>query len=75
MVVTVLDPRRHEVRIVNAGHLPPLWCRGPGSVVAVADDETGLPLGVEPDVDYAQCVLSLEPGDSLSSTPTASPRP
>ena len=65
MVVTVLDPRRHEVRIVNAGHLPPLWCRGPGSVVPVAANETGLPLGVEPDVDYAQCVLSLEPGDSL----------
>ena len=25
MVLAVLDPRRHEVTIVNAGHLPPLW--------------------------------------------------
>ncbi len=29
MVLAVLDPRRHEVTIVNAGHLPPLWRYGP----------------------------------------------
>ena len=65
MVLAVLDPRRHEVTIVNAGHLPPLWRHGPKTVEPVAEAESGLPLGVDRDVDYAQCALPLSPGDSL----------
>jgi len=65
MVLAVLDPRRHEVTIVNAGHLPPLWRHGPRAVEPVAEAETGLPLGVDRDVDYAHCMLPLSPGDSL----------
>ena len=65
MVLAVLDPRRHEVTIVNAGHLPPLWRRGPGAVEPVAEAEAGLPLGVDRDVDYAPCTLPLAPGESL----------
>ena len=65
MVLAVLDPRRHEVTIVNAGHLPPLWRYGPNGVELVAEAQAGLPLGVERDVDYAPCGLPLSPGDSL----------
>ncbi len=65
MVLAVLDPRTHEVTIVNAGHLPPLWRYGPNGVEPVAEDESGLPLGVDRDVDYAACALPLSPGDSL----------
>ena len=45
MVLAVLDPRRHEVTIVNAGHLPPLWRYWPNGVEPVAEAESGLPLG------------------------------
>jgi len=65
MVLTVLDPQRHEVTIVNAGHLPPLLRRSAASVVSIAEAETRLPLGVLHDVDYMQHTLTIEPGDSL----------
>ena len=65
MVLAILDPRGHEVTIVNAGHLPPLWRRGPRSVEPVAEEETRLPLGVDADVDYVSHALILSPGDAL----------
>jgi sigma-B regulation protein RsbU (phosphoserine phosphatase) len=65
MVVSVLDPRRHEVTVVNAGHLPPLLRRGAGAVEAVGAAEARLPLGVDCEVDYVPCVLPLKPGESL----------
>ncbi|MEN6405613.1 MAG: SpoIIE family protein phosphatase [Thermoguttaceae bacterium] len=65
MVVGVLDPKRHEVTIVNAGHLPPLLRRGPGSVETVGTSESRLPLGVDAGVDYVPTVLSLAPSESL----------
>ena len=65
MVLAVLDPRRHEVTVVNAGHLPPLLRRGPAAVEAVGEAETRLPLGVDREVDYPQFVFPLAAGDSL----------
>ena len=65
MVLAVLDPRRHELTVVNAGHLPPLWRCATGLVEPMAEAETGLPLGVERNVDYPPCVMPLLPGDSL----------
>ncbi len=65
MVLAVLDPRRHEVVVVNAGHLPPLWRRGPAKVEAVGQAESRLPLGVDRDVEYVPCIVSLAPGQSL----------
>jgi phosphoserine phosphatase RsbU/P len=65
MVMAVLDPRRNEVTIVNAGHLPPLGRRGPLAIRPLAEAETGLPLGVDRDGDYAACTLPLAAGESL----------
>ncbi len=65
MVLAVLDPRRHGVTVVNAGHLPPLWRRGPRAVEPVGESEANLPLGVDHEVEYAQHTLPLAPGDAL----------
>ncbi|MCE5269326.1 MAG: SpoIIE family protein phosphatase [Planctomycetaceae bacterium] len=65
MVLAVLDPRRHGLAIINAGHLPPLLRRGPHVVEPVAQSEANLPLGVDRNVDYAEYLLPLSPGDSL----------
>jgi serine phosphatase RsbU (regulator of sigma subunit) len=65
MVLAVLDPRRHDVTVVNAGHLPPLWRRGPQAVEPVGESESNLPLGVENDVEYADHAVPLSPGDAL----------
>lgn len=66
MVLSVIDPARHEVTLVNAGHLPPLLRRAGGEILAVSEDETRLPVGVDPEIEYPQCVVSLAPGDSLT---------
>jgi serine phosphatase RsbU (regulator of sigma subunit) len=66
MVLAVLDPRQHTVAIVNAGHLPPLWRRGPNAVEAVGEEEAQLPLGVDRDVTYVQSNVALAPGESLT---------
>jgi serine phosphatase RsbU (regulator of sigma subunit) len=65
MALALLDPRRHEVTVFNAGHLPPLWRRGVGRVETVAEPESGLPLGVERAVDYVPHRVPLAPGESL----------
>ena len=48
MVLAVLDPRRHEVMVVNAGHLPPLLRRGPDQVEAVGRGRDPLAAGRGP---------------------------
>jgi serine phosphatase RsbU (regulator of sigma subunit)/pSer/pThr/pTyr-binding forkhead associated (FHA) protein len=66
LVLAVLDARRHEVTLVNAGHLPPLLRRGDQVTEAVEEQAVRLPLGVAADVEYAQVVRPMEPGDSLT---------
>jgi len=65
-VLAVLDPVLHEATIVNAGHLPPLLRRGKESVQPVAEEVSQLPLGVDLQTSYQQCVVPLQPGDSLT---------
>ncbi len=66
LVLAVLDVRRNEVTLVNAGHLPPLLRRGPGRIEPVLDAETQLPLGVEYETHYSQHTLPLAPDDLLT---------
>lgn len=66
LVVTVLDPARHEICVVNAGHLPPLRRDPSGAVEPAGESASGLPLGIDRDVRYAQVCFSLAPGDSLT---------
>jgi serine phosphatase RsbU (regulator of sigma subunit)/pSer/pThr/pTyr-binding forkhead associated (FHA) protein len=65
MVLAVLDPLRHEVSIVNAGHLAPLVRHASGEVEAVGQQISGLPLGVEGQCRYEPLRVPLAPGDSL----------
>ncbi|HTU23873.1 MAG TPA: GAF domain-containing SpoIIE family protein phosphatase, partial [Pirellulales bacterium] len=65
-ILAVLDRSRHEVTIVNAGHMPPLLRHGAGQVEAIGDAETGLPLGIDADLCYQQCTRQLVPGESLT---------
>ncbi len=66
LVLIVLDPLRHEVTVVNAGHMPPLLRRSSGEVVAIGEAESGLPLGIDDGVVYGQYTCALEPGNSLT---------
>ncbi|MHC4403021.1 MAG: SpoIIE family protein phosphatase [Planctomycetota bacterium] len=66
LVVAVLDPARHEACVANAGHLPPLMRQASGAVESIGRVASGLPLGIDGDVDYKQVSVPLAPGDSLT---------
>jgi serine phosphatase RsbU (regulator of sigma subunit) len=62
----ILDPVTHNVRLVNAGHMPPLvYRKGSGTLVEVAKDTAGPPLGIMDGMAFETCEVSLSPGDSL----------
>lgn len=55
--------RDGELRYANAGHLPPLLMRAGGVTAPV--QARGLPLGIDPEAEYDEHALMLEPGDLL----------
>ncbi len=65
-VLTVLDPVKHEVIVVNAGHMAPMLRLASGNVVDIGDEITGLPLGVNADYEYEQCSQVLAPGNCIT---------
>ncbi len=66
LAAAVLDPAKHEVTLVNAGHMPPLLRHATGNVEPIGDAITGVPLGVADDYLYEQTTFSLAPGESLT---------
>jgi len=60
----VLDPIRHRLTMVNAGHLPPLRRRA-GTIEVLGDGTGGLPLGCDATLGYEQIEMPLEPGDAV----------
>jgi serine phosphatase RsbU (regulator of sigma subunit) len=65
-VLAVLDADKHEVTIVNAGHMAPFLRHGKGQVDTIGEEETGLPLGVDADYQYEACTYAIAPGDFLA---------
>jgi serine phosphatase RsbU (regulator of sigma subunit) len=60
----VLDPIKHRLTLVNAGHLPPLRRRG-RTVEELGSIQSGLPLGCDLKRAYEQLEISLDPGDAI----------
>ena len=68
LAAAILDPEKHEMTLVNAGHMNPLMFRGAlGKLnVPMADEVAGVPLGVLPGYEYESVTVTLEPGDILT---------
>lgn len=66
-VLFLLDPARHTISVVNAGHAPPLLRRAADKSVTpiAAADKAEIPLGIKSDVAYPQSDLNLKPGDLI----------
>jgi sigma-B regulation protein RsbU (phosphoserine phosphatase) len=64
-VLLTLDPVRHEMTIANAGHLPPIIRVRDSKVCSVGRNESGMPLGINPQQEYGEIKLALEPGTSV----------
>jgi serine phosphatase RsbU (regulator of sigma subunit) len=66
LIVAVLDPKTHELTIVNAGHMPPLLGKADGAVEQLGAGRAGLPLGVADDFQYQSFTRALAPGECVT---------
>lgn len=60
MLYIMLHPERGLIRLANAGHTYPILLNDRVEEVELS----GMPLGVDPDMDYEELVVTLEPGTS-----------
>jgi len=67
LVVAVLDPSRHSVTLVSAGHPSPILTRRGASAMqdALPKNIAGLPLGMVEGCPYDSFQLQLQPSDNL----------
>ncbi len=63
VVCGVYDPETRVLRWARAGHLPPVLVRG--GAVRQLPLPGGVLLGMDPDADYEEASLPLEPGDTV----------
>jgi serine phosphatase RsbU (regulator of sigma subunit)/pSer/pThr/pTyr-binding forkhead associated (FHA) protein len=66
LLLAVLDPQKHELTFVDAGHPPAYLYQQGKAIAAIDDDNTRLPIGVAPDAEYTQVTYQLAPGDRLA---------
>ncbi len=66
LVMCVLDPEKHDVTMVSAGHMPPIVRSVNGQVHDVGDEAVGLPLGVIEGMEYDQYRFTLKPGEIVT---------
>jgi serine phosphatase RsbU (regulator of sigma subunit) len=62
-LLVLLDGERHELTLVNAGHMPPLIRCAEGRIEAIGEGQGGPPLGIDPGQSYEAVRTSLGPGD------------
>lgn len=66
LVLCVINPRKHEVTIANAGHMSPMFRRADRTIDEPAEsDVRGFPLGIVRDSRYATTAVGLAPGESV----------
>jgi len=66
LVMVVLDPRTHELVIVNAGHFCPLVRHQDGAMEEIGEEITSFPIGIIDGAEYEQCTYSVQPGDTIA---------
>jgi sigma-B regulation protein RsbU (phosphoserine phosphatase) len=64
-VLLILDPVRNELTIANAGHLPPIVRTLDGQATSIGRKESGMPLGINPEQNYNELTVSIDPGTSV----------
>ena len=64
-VLVQLDPRRHTMSVVNAGHMSPLIRHADGSIEELDQSAVGVPLGVVEGFPFQSVECSIKPGDCI----------
>lgn len=61
----IYDPARREITYACAGHNPPRIKRCEDGTIASLDGVSNLPLGLFPDLEFAEATYALIPGDQV----------
>ncbi|MEZ6067819.1 MAG: SpoIIE family protein phosphatase [Planctomycetaceae bacterium] len=64
-LLMVLDPLKHEVAFVNAGHPAPLMRTKAGKITPIGKEASALPLGIMPDQTYQEFTCKIAAGSLL----------
>jgi phosphoserine phosphatase RsbU/P len=62
-LLVLLDGERHELTVVNAGHMGPMIRRSDGRIEVIGEEQSGPPLGIMEDRVYEAMITSVSPGD------------
>src|SRR5205085_461976 len=62
-LLVLLDGDRHEMTVVNAGHMDPMMRRRDGSIEVIGAKQAGPPLGIIEDHVYEAVTASIGTGD------------
>ncbi|MCG8584423.1 MAG: PP2C family protein-serine/threonine phosphatase [Pirellulales bacterium] len=65
LVLAILDPGSHELKVFNVGHVPPVWQHIDGNVDNLGTEFSGSPLGATGEHGCKERSLVLERGESL----------
>lgn len=66
IVMTLLDPQKHTITIVNGGHMCPMLRRVDGTVEEVAEEIASVPIGIMDEMVYEQATIQLSPGECVT---------
>jgi sigma-B regulation protein RsbU (phosphoserine phosphatase) len=67
-ILAIVDTRKHEVTLANAGHASPIIRRANGTVERFNQDLAGPAIGMMEDYPYESETRKLEPGDMVVIT-------
>jgi len=62
-LLILLDVRRHQLTVINAGHMGPIIRRAGGRIDVIGQDQSGPPLGVVDDQAYGAITTHIGSGD------------
>jgi len=66
LIVMVIDPTKHDVTLVNAGHMDPILCRKNGCLEIIEFDGKGMPIGVDEHAQYSSMTFKLAAGETIT---------
>ncbi len=62
-LLVLLDGQRHELTVVNAGHMGPMIRRSDGRIEVIGEEQSGPPLGLMEEQAYEAVMTSINSGD------------
>jgi len=66
LVYILLDTEENQIKIANAGHMPPIYSDDESTYLLGHENKKGPPLGIIPDTEYEQETFELKQNSSVT---------